>query len=234
VEYGSSSGDEAEFLAARPELARSLVVLPAVSEAEKTWLLSRSVAVLYPTTYEGFGLVPFEAAEHGRPCLFAHQASLVDLFDREAALIVPWDADATADRIIGVLTDADEAAALVQRVRASAANLSWDRTAEALLATYRDAVRLPARAAAREAGSALVEDARYWTLRNQIGPTGLSLVGPDRPEGPLLPQDVQQLLAGLARRGATREVLFRTLRALGRARGLGAPGLGRDARAGET
>lgn len=234
VEYGSSSADEAAVLAARPGLARSVVQLPAVTEEEKSWLIGHSAAVLYPTTYEGFGLVPFEAAEHGRPCLFSRQASLEELFDEEAALIVPWDAGATADRIIGVLTDPAAAEAQVARVRAAGAQHTWDRTAQALLLAYDQALRLPPRAAARASGPAMATDARYWTLRNQIGPTGLSLVGPDREEGPLLPEDVQRLLAGLARRPATREVLFRTLRALGRARGMGGDGAGRESRAGEV
>ena len=222
VEYGSSSADEAAFLARRPQLARSLVQLPAVTEEEKSWLITRSVAVLYPTTYEGFGLVPFEAAEHGRPCLFARQASLVELFDEDAALIVPWDPAATADRVIGVLRDSGTAAAQVDRVASAGVELTWSRTAQALLTAYDQALRLSPRAAARANGRSMATDARYWTLRNQIGPTGLSLVGPDDPDGPLLPEDVQRLVAGLARRPATRAVLFRTLRALGRARsGLG-------------
>ncbi|HMJ36429.1 MAG TPA: glycosyltransferase [Baekduia sp.] len=221
VAYGSSSADEAAFLAARPQLAEAVVDLPAVSEVEKAWLLTRCSAVLYPTTYEGFGLVPFEAADHGRPCLFAHQASLVELFDPEQALLVPWDADTSADRVIGALSDPDRAQALVDGVYAAAGSLTWDRTAQGLLAAYRDALAMPARSAARAAGGGLAADARYWTLRHQIGPTGMSLVGPYNPEGPLLPPDAQRTIAALARRSATRGPLLKALRLLGRMGGRG-------------
>jgi hypothetical protein len=218
VAHGSSSADEAAFLARRPELADAVVELPAVTEAEKAWLMTRCSAVLYPTTYEGFGLVPFEAADFGRPCVFAHQTSLVELVEPEAALIVPWDAAATADRVIGLLTDPAQARAQVERVRSAAARLTWDRTAKELLQAYRDALALPARSAVRAQGGGLAVDARYWTLRHQIGATGMALVGPD---GGLLPEDAQRALAGLARRRASRGPLLGALRLLGRLGGGG-------------
>ncbi len=91
VPYGSSAGDEAAFLVARPELASLVVELGAVREAEKRWLLEQAAAVLYPTVYEGFGLVPFEAAAAGTPCLFAPNTSLSEILPPELARLVPWD-----------------------------------------------------------------------------------------------------------------------------------------------
>ena len=42
-------------------------VLPEVSSAERNWLLRHASLVWYPTSAEGFGLVPFEAAAFGTP-----------------------------------------------------------------------------------------------------------------------------------------------------------------------
>ena len=67
VAFGSSVSDEDALLARRPELADAVLRLGAVSEAEKAWLLGRANLVAYPSVQEGFGLVPFEAAEHGVP-----------------------------------------------------------------------------------------------------------------------------------------------------------------------
>ncbi len=111
VTYGSSSAEEASFRVARPQLDAQVVDLPAVGEPEKAWLIANCAAVVYPTTYEGFGLVPFEAAEAGRPCLFAALTSLAEVLEDDAALLVPWDAQASADRAIGVLTDPEQAEA---------------------------------------------------------------------------------------------------------------------------
>ena len=50
-------------------LADHVVDLAAVNEAEKALALERAAAVAYPTTSEGFGLVPFEAGDAGVPCV---------------------------------------------------------------------------------------------------------------------------------------------------------------------
>jgi glycosyltransferase involved in cell wall biosynthesis len=42
-------------------------VLPEVASAERNWLLRHASLVWYPTSAEGFGLVPFEAAVFGTP-----------------------------------------------------------------------------------------------------------------------------------------------------------------------
>ena len=67
-----------------------------VTEAEKAWLLEHAAAVAYPTLYEGFGLVPFEAGAAGVPCLFAPVSTLAELFPPELAILVPWDVEASA------------------------------------------------------------------------------------------------------------------------------------------
>jgi len=221
VSMGSSSAEEAELLAADPELARDVVILPAVTDPEKSWLMSRCAAVVYPTTYEGFGLVPFEAADHDRPCLFARQSSLAELFGPDDALLVPWNAEDSADAAIAVLTDDQAAQAQVERVRARAQALRWETTAQGLLEAYDTALHLPARSALRRADKDLHRDSRYWALREQIGPTGMSLVGPSDAGGPLLGLREQRALAALARRPATRASVLGVLRALSRLGGRG-------------
>ena len=104
VALGSSSQAEAEFLLRHPETARAVVRLPAVSEGEKAWLYHLAAGVLYPTVYEGFGLIPFEAAAAGVPCFFAAQSALAEILPATAATIQPWELPfSTADRVIEVL-----------------------------------------------------------------------------------------------------------------------------------
>jgi glycosyltransferase involved in cell wall biosynthesis/GT2 family glycosyltransferase len=214
VLHGSSSADEASILALQPELQDVTVDLGAVSEAEKAWLLQACAAVVYPTIYEGFGLVPFEAAAAGAPCLFAAQTSLAELLPAEAALLVPWNAEASADAVIAVLTDPAKRTRQVDRVRSAALRFDWDETGRQLVAAYRDAVQQPAPPAVRVLSESLFADARYWGLRHAIGGTGLSLVGPDRP---LLPEAAQRTLAALTRRSATRWLVVGPLTLFARA-----------------
>ncbi len=213
VTHGSSSAEEAAFRAARPAVDGQIVDLPAVSDPEKAWLVANCAAVVYPTTYEGFGLVPFEAAEAGRPCLFAATTSLAEVLDDDAALLVPWDPQASADRVIGVLTDPAQAQQQVTRVLESANRFRWDETGAALVRAYHDALARPAPVAARVHANSVAADARYWGLRAEIGGTGLSLVEPQRG---LLPVEAQRGLAALARRPATRWLVVGPLRFIGR------------------
>ncbi len=211
VAHGSSAGDEAAWLSLRPELADRVVVLPATGDAERDWLYANAAAVVYPSTYEGFGFVPFEAAAAGTPCLFAHQTSIAETLRDAEALLVPWDASASAAGVIEVLRDPARADALVAQVRTATEGLTWAACARRTLAVYEEAVADEPRDAALLERARLVSDAGYWTLRAQIGDTGMALVGP---EGALLPDDVQNVVAGLARRSATRTPLLGALRAL--------------------
>jgi GT2 family glycosyltransferase/glycosyltransferase involved in cell wall biosynthesis len=222
VAHGSSAAEEATWLAEHRDTAAAVVRLPAVREAEKQWLLEHAAALVYPTTYEGFGFIPFEAAGAGLPCFFAHTSSLRDTLGEATAVIVPWDVAATADRAIGYLTDPERARQLVAEIRACAERLPWETTAERASAAYEDAVRMPTRAVAALAAEALeVEDrlgeieGRFWELWHLIGPTGLSLVGPDG----RLPEEARRALSGLMSRPATRGPLLAALRLAGRVRG---------------
>jgi glycosyltransferase involved in cell wall biosynthesis len=71
---GSSAAIERAYLDAHSELDDAIVSLGPVSEREKAWLLANAAAIVYPSVYEGFGLVPFESALSGVPCVFAAQA----------------------------------------------------------------------------------------------------------------------------------------------------------------
>ena len=66
VENGSSRGDEAAYLAARPELASRVHELAGRQRGgEGRGSTRNAAAIVYPTVYEGFGLIPFEAARAG-------------------------------------------------------------------------------------------------------------------------------------------------------------------------
>lgn len=136
VAHGSSAGEEAEVLMECPELSERVVTLPAVTEGEKRWLLENAAAVLYPTTYEGFGLGPYEAAEADVPCLFAAQTALGEFLPSRLASIVQWDPDASAQSILPLLEDTAARADHVAGLKAASARLTWERTGESLKEAY--------------------------------------------------------------------------------------------------
>jgi glycosyltransferase involved in cell wall biosynthesis/GT2 family glycosyltransferase len=227
VSHGSSAAEEARFLSTRPELAERLVALPAVDESEKAWLLERCTAVLYPTTFEGFGLVPFEAAAANRPCLFASHTALVETLPAELSTLVRWDADASAAKIVQLLADEQACTHHVRAVRREAARFIWRTTGERLADVYTETAASPAREASRLAADLAVveseraEDKRKYTeLWESLTPDARDLIAPD---GPLNP-DQRHAIAAAARRPLTRRIVIGPLRLLQRITGRSQPG----------
>jgi len=138
--FGTSAGEEAEYLATHPATAARTTNLRAVDEAEKAWLLQHCSGVVYPTTCEGFGLVPFEAAASGAPCFFAYHTALCDVLPERAATLVQWSPSASADAVIEVLANDERRNEQIAVVRDAAAALTWTNAAEEMLDVYTRAV----------------------------------------------------------------------------------------------
>jgi glycosyltransferase involved in cell wall biosynthesis len=194
VAHGSSRPQEARFLSEHPGLAKSVLELGAVTEAEKEWLFARATLVVYPSVLEGFGLVPFEAAAHRVPCLWAPGSSLSELLPDDAAEIVPWDEEATAQHALALMRDDDAAEANVAAINAATAGLTWDATAAGLVEVYRTTADAPARTQRRR-GFILSEDAARL-----VGPAGD------------LPADVHRPLLALATHPRIARPVFRALK----------------------
>jgi glycosyltransferase involved in cell wall biosynthesis len=218
VPTGSSSGAEAAYLAARPGLARHVVELGAVDEAEKAWLYREAAAILYPSTVEGFGLIPFEAAAAGTPCLAAPVASLAEFLPVDATVLVPWDPELSAARVQPILEDEVEAVALVDQIEAAGERHTWDRHAALVIDAYNSALRLPAPPTARLGARLAEAEHAYWRQRDAIGAAGYALVDPD---DPLLSPEEREALVAAARGRRTRPALLRAARALTRLRDRG-------------
>jgi glycosyltransferase involved in cell wall biosynthesis len=225
VSHGSSQESERELLDAHPELSASVSDLGPVDEAEKAWLMERTAAVVYPSLYEGFGLVPFESGLQGVPCLFAAQSSLADGPIAEAATIVPWDPVLSAAAAYALLIDPDARAAHVGTLVEAARGLTWARAAAAMVDIYREAAVAPVRDAATLSRDAVARERKltaahqevvqmliderelvlgdYNELLAEVG-AGRSLVGPRGS----LPENLQRALLALSAHPALSRPLY--------------------------
>jgi glycosyltransferase involved in cell wall biosynthesis len=173
VTHGSSREAEQALLAATPALATAVVALDEVSDPEREWLLTRATLVLYPTIAEGFGLVPYEAAARGVPCLWAAGTALGELLPNDAAAIVAWDAAATADAALELMRDDAARARNVAAVQEAGAALSWQQTGRRLIEAYRTACEQPLNpAAAIERSSGLMSGGLSEDAMRLVGPGG--------------------------------------------------------------
>ncbi len=142
VPKGSSRADEAM---ARRSGDDMLVTLPDVSSGVRTWLLRHASVVLYPTSAEGFGLVPFEAAAMGTPTAHVNFGPLRELIDN-ADVPREWSVGALADFTQQLLTDPSAARENISAILRSGKTLTWDDTAASLVDAYRKSLSRAARA----------------------------------------------------------------------------------------
>lgn len=229
VPYGSSRERERQLLR-RHALEGQVLDLGPVDEPRKRWLYAHARALVYPTTYEGFGLLPVEAASAGLPCLFAAQASLAELAS-DAATLIAWDARASAAAVLPLLSEGPARAEHLGRLSALAAP-SWDAMAQRLRAVYEQAVCAPSSEAAPRVWqeldrerciSSLDRDVRllkgqaqeyqdaYHALEGRVR-TGLPLID----DGGLLSHDQQRGLMRVAARGRIGAAVLAPLGMLGR------------------
>jgi glycosyltransferase involved in cell wall biosynthesis len=225
VAHGSSQRLERELLDAHPQLRACVSDLGPVEEAEKAWLTARSTAVVYPSLYEGFGLVPFESGLRDVPCLFAATSSLAEGPIAKAATIIPGDPARSAAAAHPLLVDPDARAEHVRTLAGAARGLTWERAATAMVEIYREAAGAPVRvtaslsrdavarereltAAHQEVVQMLIDERElvlhdYETLLTEVG-AGRSLVGPHGS----LPEDLQRALLALSARPALSRPLY--------------------------
>ena len=138
--HGSSRIEEA---AAREATDAEVVVLGDVTSAERNWLLHHAALVLYPSSAEGFGLVPFEAARFGTPSVFVPFGPLRETFGDVPVRATDWSPSALADAAEACLRDPSLAEAQAQAITAVAARYTWDACAAGLVDVYRSVLARP-------------------------------------------------------------------------------------------
>ena len=125
-------------------------VLPEVSEPERNWLLRHASIVWYPTSAEGFGLVPFEAASFGTPTVAVDFGPVRELAGRRFGDDVPvlaqdWSAAALADAARTLLDDPGLARRHVEALVAAGDRYSWEACGDALVRLFRQVLAQPKR-----------------------------------------------------------------------------------------
>lgn len=108
-----------------------------VTDAHLAKLYRRSVAFVYPSLYEGFGIPPLEAMACGTPVVAANRSSLPEVVGDAGVLFDPDSADDLADILRLLLDDEAERERLVAKGRLRARAFSWDKTVAQTLEIYR-------------------------------------------------------------------------------------------------
>lgn len=111
-----------------------------IDAPELEGLYRRAELFVYPTLREGFGLPVLEAMQRGVPVVCSNTSSLPEVAGDAALTIDPNSADAIAEAVERVFTDEALRADLIARGHQQAAKFTWERCAEATLASYERAL----------------------------------------------------------------------------------------------
>jgi glycosyltransferase involved in cell wall biosynthesis len=141
--HGNSVTQEAAFALSHPELRGEIRTLGRVSEAEKRWLYQRAALLLYPSTTEGFGLVPFEAARHRVPTLATRHGGLDEVLPDDIPVLTGFDCNQAADDAWLLLHDSSSAEKLCDAILEQAEKYTWAHAATELVAFFEDVLRQP-------------------------------------------------------------------------------------------
>ncbi len=139
VPFGSSADAEAQ----RTLPGDPVHVIPDVTSEERNWLLRHASVVLYPTGAEGFGLVPHEAAAFGTPTVMTPIPALAERFSAIPVLANDWSIEAWVTATAALLSDPALCGAQVRAINAVLGDYSWDKSASALLTSFRSLLAQP-------------------------------------------------------------------------------------------
>ncbi len=138
VPYGSSRLSEANLmLHHRDTLESNVFMLPDLPSTERNWLMRHADLVLYPSSAEGFGLVPYEAARFGTPTVFTRFGPLQELAPDIPVAADDWSPDRLAEAADSLLSNPAQARVQVESCLAAGTKYTWSATAEALADLYR-------------------------------------------------------------------------------------------------
>ena len=139
--FGNSLAEEDQFLLDNPSLRRNVWRLGSVTDEEKAWLYERASLVLYATDAEGFGLVPFEAASRGVPCLSTRAGSLDEVLPDDLPTIHSGDIDGAAALAVEMATNEEVRRRVCGSLAARAGEFTWAAVADRLVDCFWEVLR---------------------------------------------------------------------------------------------
>ncbi|MBM3810818.1 MAG: glycosyltransferase family 4 protein [Acidimicrobiia bacterium] len=127
-----------DFEPPRPEPGLRLAGM--VSEDELPALYSGATAVVFPSSYEGFGLPLLEAMQCGAPVIASKDAALMEVSGGAALHVAANDRKAWAEAMRTVLESTPLRKELSEKGLHRAAMFGWDKTARRMRAVYQEAI----------------------------------------------------------------------------------------------
>jgi glycosyltransferase involved in cell wall biosynthesis len=111
-----------------------------VDDRRLATLYHHSLALVYPSLYEGFGIPPLEAMVCGTVAIAANCASIPEVVGDAGLLFDPKQPDELVDRLLWLLDHSAERDRLIAKGQQRASQFGWDKTAAETMAIYHSLV----------------------------------------------------------------------------------------------
>ncbi len=155
----SSSKDQEDDLAARHlDLRGRLHTVGHVSSASRAWLLANAAVILYPSSAEGFGFVPYEAAAMGTPTVFTDFGPLKEIAGLDD-LPTGWSVERYAADLVSLLGSELARDRRVEALQHAIARHTWAGFASRLVTFFEQVTRMPEVATSAVGADAAAADA---------------------------------------------------------------------------
>jgi glycosyltransferase involved in cell wall biosynthesis len=134
-------GDDSELvdkLILRHGLVSRVIKLGYISDKQRSALYQHADLFVYPSKYEGFGLVILEAMSYGVPVITSNNSSLPEAAGEAAILVDSNSISQLATAIVDVCSDSSLRQSLTIRGKYQATQFNWADCAEAMLNVYQE------------------------------------------------------------------------------------------------
>ena len=118
-------------------LSQKIVHFGHATDGQLARLYNASIALVYPSQYEGFGIPLLEAMRCGTAVVAANTSSIPEVAGSAALLFDPNSTDELCEALLGLLNNTARRAAFVERGSQRVLRFSWQRTAEQTMEVYR-------------------------------------------------------------------------------------------------
>ena len=109
-----------------------VILLNYIDEDLLVKITGSSLALVYPSLLEGFGVPVLEALKCNVPVLTSHNSSMAEIAQDAALYFDPSNENDIAEKMLEMFNDSDQRNAHILKGKAQADKYSWDRTASLL------------------------------------------------------------------------------------------------------
>ena len=118
-------------------LSKNVIHYGRATDGQLAKLYNSSIAFVYPSLYEGFGIPPLEAMACCTAVIGSNVSSIPEVIGDAGLLFDPKSTDELVDQLLFILQNPIQRDSLIQKGKQQVKKFSWDKTAKETVEIYR-------------------------------------------------------------------------------------------------